>query len=665
MATSPSPGTGAKQLIRQGVDWLNIDELDQADDVLRCALTLEPDNADANHLLAIAMLRKDQHLDLAISHIERALEIVPRQPLYINSLGTAYWQAGRLQEARDQFEGLIAIQPDYVEAHYNLANTFRSLQEYDLAIVNYCKTIDLDPGFTDAYNDLGLIWHGRQQFDLAVEQFELAIEVDPSRYQFYVNLSGSLQSLRELDRALVAIQNAISLSPEDGKLLNNLGTIYLDQGNQGEAKRAFTSAIELLPEYPIPAFNLGYVQFLEEDYQASLSSFDLALGINPKWSSAWINRSNTLYVLDRYEEAIAGYKKALEIDPNIAVAHKNLGSAYRRLGAPQCAISHFSKALVIQPDHAKSHLGLAMAYLKSGELSKAWRHYEWRFEATHANFGANFDLNRPLWRGEPLAEKTLLIIGEQGAGDLIQFVRYSEQVSALGAKLKLICAPELVRLMQRTGTFDSVHDRSGQWPQDYDYYIPLLSLPGLFETTLESIPGTVPYLLHDAARGNYWKNRIGRDSISIGLIWSGNPEQLENTYRSCPLSQLQPLLEIEDVTFYSIQKGAGAAEIHDLPDPGKITDYTDELRDFAETADLISALDLIISIDTSTAHLAGALGKPVWTLLWHAHCWRYLTGRRDSPWYPGMRLFRQPQLGDWKSVVQEVGRDLNEFRLKA
>jgi len=659
-AISPSDSE-VKNLIQQGVDSINVGELDRAQNILTEAVRLAPLNPDSSHLLGIVLLRKNQELDLAIEYINKALEIAPDQPLFLNSLGTAYWQAGKFQKARDAFKTVVALKPDYVEAQYNLANCYRSLGELDNAIHQYQVTVELEPGFAVAYNDLGIVYDSIGQFEQAIEQFELAIELAPSRYEFYVSLAQTLQSKGELDEALIALQNAISLSPDNGRLVNNLGTIYLDQGNIQEATNAFARASMLLPEFSVSSYNLGYAQHLNANYGEAIGSFDIALSADPDWASAWVNRSNSLYMAHRYKDAIAGYQKALDLEPELSVAHRNIGSTYRRLKDNGNAILHFTEAIKLEPNHAKSHLGIAMAYLQEGEFSKAWRHYEWRFEATDTEYIPSSALGQTLWRGESVNGKTLLVIGEQGAGDQIHFGRFTQSLAALGATILFVCSTGLSRLFERSENIQSVYEKSGDWPTEYDYYIPLISVPRVLDTSIDSIPDTVPYIQSDPEGVKFWKARLNADRFNIGLVWGGNPDQVENQYRSCALSDFAPLFQLDGCEFYSLQKGDAALEVKNFSYGNRLIDYTNDLSDFADTADFVQALDLIITIDTSTAHLAGALGKPVWTILWVSHCWRYLKNRIDSPWYPSMRLFTQPELADWKSVIEEVKDALMDF----
>jgi len=655
---SGRPSIGS--VIQTGIDWLRVDHLEQAERCFRDALLLQDDHPDACHLLAVALLRQNRDVDLAIQFIDKALASLPNQPIFLNSLGTAMWQCGRVEEARDLFYRVISLKPDYVEAQYNLGNAFKMLQQFDKAIAQYQAAIDLDPGYVNAYNDLGLVYLKNERYQQAIEHFNLALELDPARYELHVNLANSLQSFGELDAALISIHNALALSPGDAKMYNNLGSIYNQQGNVTDAIHALRQAIELDPQLSEALYNLGYLLHEQGEYDESLRMFDAVLSVAPDWAAAWVNRGNTLFSLHRYDDAIAGFEKAADLQPGLVVAYMNIATAYRRLCNLEKSMDYYGKALTLRPGDAKSHFGKALVLLKSGRFDAGWRHYEWRFEATKGHYTGALDLAHPEWTGAPFREKTLLVRGEQGLGDIIHFVRYLSLVKPLGGRVVLTGSPLLKRLLGNTPGIDKFIGYDEPEVSEFDFHVPLLSLPRIFCANLNSIPGTVPYVSADELEVENWRRRLDSTQFNVGLAWAGNPDQAENRHRSCPLTALAPLGRIEGATFYSLQKGDGADQLENPPEGLRLIDYTEELGDLADTAALMKALDLVITIDTAPAHLAGALAKPVWTMLWFAHCWRYLQDREDSPWYPTMRLFRQPRIGDWDSVVSRVAEALKE-----
>ena len=296
---------------------------------------------------------------------------------------------------------------------------------------------------------------------------------------------------------------------------------------------------------------------------------------------------------------------------------------------------------------------------KSGNFTAGWRHYEWRFEVTDKHFIKQPDLRCIEWQGEDIAESTLTVIGEQGFGDIIHFSRYIPDLRNRCRSITFCCPPALTKIFKDLPGIDHFQDRDKPWRLQTDYHVHLLSLPRIFNTTIDSIPSQVPYVSADPVAVEAWRDRLKPETMNIGLVWGGNPDQAENIDRSCPIENLLPLTKIPGTTFYSLQKGESKDQLLELDSSQHgIIDYTDELDDFADTAALVKALDLVITVDTSVAHLVGALNHPVWTLLWFAHCWRYLQKREDSPWYPSMRLFRQSSIGNWPSVVDQVSEAL-------
>ncbi|MDH3376589.1 MAG: tetratricopeptide repeat protein [Gammaproteobacteria bacterium] len=652
--------SNVSSLIRDGLKWLEVNRPGDAEQCFRNARLIQDDHPDACHLLAVALLRQNRDSDQAIELIQQALKAYPDQPIFLNSLGAAYSQIGQISEANDVFQRVVSVKDDYVEAHYNLGNTFRDLHRYEEAASEYQRVLDLDPGYVNAYNDIGLLHLGSQRYHEAIQQFKIALELEPARFDFHANLANALQSLGELESALIAIHNALALSPNDAKLHNNLGSIYHQQGETAEAIAAFRRSLELEARSLWPLYNLGFLLHQQGDHEQALPLFERAIAIDPDWAASWVNMASILYMLHRYDEAIDGYRTAIRLHPQMIQAWMNLATTYRRIGDLDNAISCFERSLALQPDHAMSHLGKAIVLLKAGRLEKGWRHYEWRFEVHgRLNIGPQ-DLARPEWSGAAFHGKTLLILGEQGMGDVIHFIRYAPMVKQLGGRIVLACAPALMRLLRTVPEIDEFVDRSEPLRVDFDYHVSLLSLPRIFNTTLATIPTEVPYLRADDSNIVNWQNRIDREQVNVGLVWSGNPDQQENVHRSCPLSAMAPLGRIAGVTYYSLQKGAGAEQLLLPPEGLKIVDFTGDLNDLSDTAALMSALDLTITVDTVTAHLAGALRRPVWTILWFAHCWRYLRERDDSPWYPSMRLFRQPRIGDWDSVIAQVCKALEE-----
>ncbi|MDO9309086.1 MAG: tetratricopeptide repeat protein, partial [Deltaproteobacteria bacterium] len=398
----------------------------------------------------------------------------------------------------------------------------------------------------------------------------------------------------------------------DIEAVYRLGGALKEAGDLVGAESCFRQIVELQPDLPDPQYSLGVV----------------------------------LQLQGRLPEAISHYRAATALDPGFVKAHYNLANALLHSALYRDAIESAQTAIKYDPMHADAHWLLGMLLLQGGDFSSGWREYEWRWKAS--GFTSRIpDLGCRQWDGSPLGGRTLLIHMEQGRGDMIQFIRYASLAAGMGGQVIVCALPELVSLLATVAGASLVVDRNGTLPV-FDVHIPVQSLPYVFGTTLETIPGDVPYLRPDPVKVAEWQRMFpdGR-RFRIGLVWQGTPTHRDDHNRSCPLSEFVPLSELEGVDFYSLQIGTGSEQIHGLPECMTVADLTGRIQDFSDTAAMIANLDLVITVDTAVAHLAGALGKPVWTLLPYVPEWRWLLGRDDSPWYPTMRLFRQTAPGDW------------------
>jgi hypothetical protein len=356
----------------------------------------------------------------------------------------------------------------------------------------------------------------------------------------------------------------------------------------------------------------------------------------------------------RIDESIVAFRRAVQIKPDYAEAHNNLSGALYQRGQIDEATAAAARAITLEPDYAEAHWTLALILLTQGNFAQGWREYEWRwrrdsFTTPRRNFP------QPRWDGGDLHGERILLHAEQGIGDTLQFVRYAPMVAQRGGRVILECQRALKRLFSQLPGVEEIVEAGEPLPS-FDLHCPLMSLPLVFQTELASVPASIPYLKSDAKLWAAWKSRLESESTGrrIGLAWAGSPTQRRDRNRSMKLAQLGPLARIPNAIFYSLQKGEAGKE----PPPQGLTirDFTGELNDFADTAALLECLDLILTVDTAVAHLAGAMGKPVWTMLAFSPDWRWLLNRDDSPWYPTMRLFRQPRIGDWATPVSQIER---------
>jgi hypothetical protein len=357
-------------------------------------------------------------------------------------------------------------------------------------------------------------------------------------------------------------------------------------------------------------------------------------------------------------EALAAHTESLRLDPSIAQVHNNLGSAQHDLGMREEAMASIREAIRLSPNIPEVHRGLGLALLLKGRFEEGWPEYEWRLRC--ADMTAK-ELDKPRWDESDLGGKTIFIYTEQGLGDTIQNSRFLSLVARRGGKVILQCRPELVRLLSSNPNMGQIVPTGAEVPP-YDVHCPLLSLPGIFHVNLKSIPAQVPYLYTEPAAIIRWQSRLGpRDGkLRVGLTWAGNPQFKSDRFRSINFDMLAPLATVPGVRFFSLQKGPAGQQLKNLPSGMDLIDLGPELRDFADTAAVMQALDLIVTTVTSIPHLAGALARPVWVMLQKVPHFTWLLDREDSPWYPTMRLFRQKNMGDWQDVIERVAEALKK-----
>lgn len=477
------------------------------------------------------------------------------------------------------------------------------------------------------------------------------------------------------------------------------GNEHRQAGREGEAEECFREAVQLQPEHPdarrllarllaaralahqergeleaaaanyqeslaldaaqAAAFNnLGKIYRTQRLAEAAAAAFRDAVAADGGFAEAHLNLGIALRDAGDHGGAMTRFRTALELEPSNALASLSIGHLLDLEGDVGGAIESFRRAIAIAPDYAEAHLNHALMLLLLGEYESGWKEYEWRLRVP------NFDLIWPeaageRWDGSPLEGKAILLFAEQGFGDVIQFIRYAPLVAARGGKVIVRCLPKLKALLEGAPGVSAVHTTEEPLPA-FEVCAFLMSLPHIFETTLDTIPARGPYLRPDARKARRWKTRLAADGATfrVGLYWSTESNIRISSLRSLTFDQLAPLGAVPGVTFYSLQRGAAAAQAAHPPPGMKLVDLSAELGDFADDAALMSNLDLVISINTATAHLSGALGTPVWNLIHYPPDWRWLLGRDDSPWYPGMRLFRREREEGWEQVVARVAQAL-------
>jgi tetratricopeptide (TPR) repeat protein len=520
----------------------------------------------------------------------------------------------------------------------------------------YAAVLRKRPNEFNALHMLGLLEYQRGRLPQAIKLISAALQTEANSADAWSNLGLVFHAQGDYAKALTGFDRALALKPNHAEVLNNRGTTLNCLGRHDDALESFTRAVVLRPDYLFARFNQGSTLLGLGRFAEALASFEATLAIAPNHADTLCHRGNTLMKLNRIEEAFASYAQALGFAPDHPQILQNHAVALRHLGRPRDALVSAEKALRGEPGYAAARFEQAIALLALGDFARGFAAYEARwelaeFEPQRRNFGG------PHWLGEDdIAGKTLLLHSEQGFGDTLQFVRYAPLLAARGATIILEVQAHLKALLSSMAGVSAVIARGEPLPP-FDLYCPLMSLPLAFRTQGETIPANVPYIAADRGRVAHWAARLSdfAGETKIGLVWAGNASaNAIDARRSMSLNEFAPLAGLTGIQFFSLQKGEPAAQALNPPESLALFDPTAELHGFEDTAALIANLDLVISVDTATAHLAGAMAKPVWILSRFDGCWRWLDGREDSPWYPTARLFHQKAPGRWDGVVARL-----------
>jgi tetratricopeptide (TPR) repeat protein len=588
------------------------------------------------------------------------LAVRPDQFDALQSLGTIKRLNGRFSEALDLISRAMRSKAPSPQVLWNHGVVLSALNRPGEAIESFDRAIKLKSKFFDAHNDRGSALTQLNRFDEALASYDRALAAQPSFVEALYNRGNALEQLKRFDEALASYDRALVLRPNFSEALYTRGNVLMQLKRFDEAVTSYDRALALRPNFFEALYNRGNLLRELKRFDEAVASYDRALAFRPNVVEALSNRGHALEQLQRFEEALASYDRALALRPDLVEALYNRGIALTALKRFDEALSSNGRVLAARPDYAEAHFHESLCRLMIGDFDRGWEKYEWRWETENKRL-AKRGFAQPLWLGqEEIAGKTILLHAEQGFGDAIQFCRYVPLVVARGARVVLEVQKPLQELMNSLDGVAHIISTGDPLP-DFDLQCPLLSLPLAFRTRLETIPSAVPYLRASSQASNNWERRLGpTDRPRIGLVWSGNSAHRRDHIRSIGFNSFLSLLDI-DATFVSLQKDVGAADAKVLNGRRDLLHFGDELRSFSDTAALISNLDLVITVDTSVAHLAGALAKPVWVLLSFLSDWRWLCDREDSPWYPTARLFRQDSTRAWDNVIARVHAALHDF----
>jgi tetratricopeptide (TPR) repeat protein len=505
----------------------------------------------------------------------------------------------------------------------------------------------------------GIYLANQKAYDAAAKCFELILKHDPDRVDAIVNSGLMHYYAGHYELAERYILSSISKNPYSADSYYHLGLIYKASNNIHCAIASYQLALNCNPNFDLAWYNFGEILFSLEQYKLAINCFEKVIAITPDFEDAYLNLGESHARQEHFHEAIQFFKQLLTINSNHTEALYNLGVAYNGLRQYDNAIATYDKVISIDPDHVKSHYNKSFILLADGNFVNGFSEYEWRLKKKSTYKSQS---QKPMWQGNQIQSKTMLVYAEQGFGDCIQFIRFLPLIKNKVKKIIVECQSELVRLFSNLDTVDQIIPRGAPLP-DHDFQASLLSMGYFLNITLDNLPAQTPYLMNDYPLPKEIANHLyDNQKIKIGLVWGGTGSSLKKTDmgRSLPLQAFQSLLDMKDCQWFSFQKGARSIELNNSPGE-KLIDLGQYCHDFADTASAACKMDLIITVDTAMAHLAGALGLNVWTLLSFDSDWRWLKNLNYSPWYPGMRLFRQDNPENWKSVLAQVKNELANY----
>ena len=654
-------------LMCEGLYHQQAGDYDAAKSCFAQVIDRQPNHVQALHMLGIVYAISKDFL-AATECFDRAISLDATHAQCWFNRANAFYEQGLMSQALADLESALTLEPQNTLGLLTQGNVYFALHQHDKALLCFDKALAIEPKMAKAHNNRGLVLHAMGQSTEAFKSYALAIAQHPKYADAFNNLGILLMALGHVEKAIQCFESAIELQPNNAQSFNNLGNAFNEQ----------------------------------QQYAQALESFDNAIALNPNYAEAYSNRASALEGLMRLDEAIVSCELALKKNDGLELTHNKLAVFLKEQGRLTQALDHLNRALLLNPhyldaeinrgnvlsllrrfDESKEsfdrvlskepHNELArwnksLLCLQLGDYAAGWPLYESGWDISMR--GITRDFERPLWLGhEPIAGKTVLLHAEQGLGDTLQFCRYARLVKNAGAYVLMELPKALIPLLQTLDGVDMCIEAGKPLPQ-FDYHCPLMSLPLAFHTRLHTIPSPVAYLKADANKVGHWAKKLGDSKrLKVGVVWNGGYRPyLPNVWwvnqrRNIALELFASSLNRVDADFYSLQKGEPAEsdirglERHHWPQ-GNFFNWVDELHDFSDTAALIENLDVVVSVDTSTAHLAAALGKPTWILSRHDNCWRWLVERDDSPWYRSVKLYRQGADRNWLPTLTRVANDL-------
>ncbi len=574
----------------------------------------------------------------------------------------ALHRCGALDSAMQIYRTVLQIEPAHFGAAHMLGVVLLQQGHFDPAERQLRRASQIGPQSADILNHLGLALHQLERLDEALEAYDRAIALRPTYADAFCNRGNALFLMERGEDALASYDRAIALRPAYADAFYNRGALLAAVDRFDDAIASYETAVAIQPHFPQALNSLGNALQAICRYDEALAVYDRALAQAPAWADALTNRGIALHHLHRYDEALDSHERALALKPDSAEALNSRAGTLRDMSRFGDAQRDYIQALALNPNHFEARWNLGLTQLLLGDWALGWPNYELRFRKRR-NASARTGHPAPEWTGENLAGRSILLYGEQGFGDALQFIRFAPLLQAQGATVTVLTNRRLHRILASAGA-ELAFVEATPLHKHFDFQIALMSIPGVLGLRPDTVHAAVAYLAPDPRRAEIWRARLGVHGFKVGLAWQGNPAGFIDNGRSLPLRAFQPLAGIDRVRLISLQKNHGAEQFGGRPAsmpveaPGH--EFDDGADAFIDTAAMMANLDLVVTSDTSIAHLAGALGRPVWIAIKHVPDWRWLLHREDSPWYPSARLFRQDAPGDWDGVVRQMEAAMRE-----
>jgi len=589
-------------------------------------------------------------------------ELVEKYPVnsdVLNLIGVFYYQTARYSEAVAYMTKAIGINPLPV-TFLNLGHAFVALKNFGKAVESYQKAISLDPQYIDAYMTLGRVLSSLNHKNESILCYQQVISINPENFSAYNSLGLIYRGMDKYSEAINCYTKAIELKPDFTESVFNMANVLRISSNPDEALNYYRRAIELKPDFPEAYNNMGAVLNEKNDKIQAEICYKKAIEINPKFVESYCNLASIREEQGKIEEALALCRKAIEINPSYEEAYNKIGVMLYYNKRFDEAENWYRKALIKFPDSEEIHFNLGTIQILKENFEECWQNYNYRHFKNPEQKKKLGMFRKPLWRGEPINGKTLFTYHEQGLGDSLQFVRYFPLLKQMGVNVIFKCQKPLIELFkQNYPDIEITDDLIDENILNFDAFLPLLNIQGAFRTNLNNIPTPEKYIEANPDKVNYYKNTFfNNDKFKLGIFWQGSANNKNDKNRSISLDFFSEFEKMENVSLYSLQKGVGEEQLTNSS--LNITHLGNTFNDFSDTAAALANLDLLITVDTAIAHLAGAMGIPTWILIPFMPCWRWFLDRVDSPWYDSVMLFRQREAGNWEEVKQRMMLALKE-----